>query len=138
MPRPRIDHRRSVVGLALSIRDDIRADDGDDPSLPVRRAAELAHRFGRATGDERRRMVAARAPKIGDQRWDAFVAGLTEWLAVQGGVQTPGWTHEAERYLDHGWWVSRLPSMRAWEYAGTPLSLKVRGVYLHHESLTNV
>jgi len=31
-----------------------------------------------------------------------------------------------------------MESMRAWEYAGSPMSFQSRGVYLHRESLTNV
>lgn len=36
-----------------------------------------------------------------------------------------------------GWWVTPKASMRAWEYAGTPVSLQRRGVYLHRDSLIN-
>ena len=31
-----------------------------------------------------------------------------------------------------------MNSMRAWEYAGAPVSFKRRGVHLHRDSLTNV
>jgi len=134
---PRVDHRLSLVGLALCISDDLRADT-DDASVPVRRAAELVHRFRGSSSDERRRMIAARPPSTGSESWDAFVAGLAEWLAVQADMPAPGWAHDADRYLPGGWWVTDLPSMRAWEYAGSPASFKVHGVYLHRNSLVNV
>lgn len=135
--RPEIDHRTAMVGLALAIRDDLRAGP-DVPSRPVRRAAELVHRFHRAPADDRWRMVAACPPSTGDERWDAFVGALADWLAVSSQIATPDWALESTRSLDRGWWVTSLPSLRAWEYAGSPLSFKLRGVYLHRESLVNV
>lgn len=30
-----------------------------------------------------------------------------------------------------------MESMRAWEYAGSPMSFKTRGVYIHRDSLLN-
>jgi hypothetical protein len=50
----------------------------------------------------------------------------------------PEWAHAETRYLHRGWWVTRMKSMRAWEYAGTPVSFQIRGVYIHRDSLTNV
>ncbi len=134
---PRVDHRLSVVGLALRIRGDLQAN-ADDRSMPIRRAAELVHHFQRSGNDERTRMIAAAPPRTGDDRWDAFVAAVAEWQAVQAGIESPDWAHDADRYLARGWWVTDLPSMRAWEYAGSPASFKVRGVYIHRDSLVNV
>ncbi|HEX6418050.1 MAG TPA: helix-turn-helix transcriptional regulator [Acidimicrobiales bacterium] len=134
---PQVDHATSLVGLAMSIRRDIEADP-DDRESPVRRAAELVGRFWRADASDRTRMLAAPPQPTGDRRWDAFVGGLAEWLAVRAGLHVPAWAHADDRYLHHGWWVTTMPSMRAWEYAGTPASFKIRGVYLHRESLVNV
>ena len=80
------DGAASVVGLALCIRRDVER--GDDVA-PVRRAAELAARFDAGGPAVRRRMIAAVPPHTGDRRWDAFVAGLAQWLAVRGGITTP-------------------------------------------------
>jgi transcriptional regulator with XRE-family HTH domain len=131
----RADYAASLVGLARALRDDIAA---GESSLPVRRAAELAHRFHNADADTRRRMIAARPPDTGDQRWDAFVAALGEWLALHTGTPVPGWVHEPDRYFGGGWWVTSMKSMRAWEYAGSPAPFKSHGVYLHRQSLLNV
>jgi transcriptional regulator with XRE-family HTH domain len=135
--RPQVDHRAGLVGLALAIRGDLGMGD-DVPSRPIRRTAELVHRFGRAADEQQRRMLGARPPSTGDPRWDAFIGGLAEWLAVRAQIDTPAWARDGDRYLDAGWWVTDLPSLRAWEYAGSPLSLKLRGVYLHRDSLVNV
>jgi transcriptional regulator with XRE-family HTH domain len=70
-----VDHAVSIVGLARSIRSDVAA--GDYPG-PVRKAAELAARFGEADPATRHRMITAKPPPTGDSRWDAFLAGLAE------------------------------------------------------------
>jgi len=134
---PRVDHAASTVGLALAIRRDIEARE-DDRATPVRRAAELAARYARADDETRDRMLSAPPPGTGDRRWDAFLGGLAEWLAVQAGRPAPAWARASDRYLSAGWWVTTMPSLRAWEYAGSPMSLKSRGVYLHRDSLANV
>ncbi|WP_250285788.1 MULTISPECIES: helix-turn-helix domain-containing protein [unclassified Frankia] len=129
------DYSASMVGLARSIVSDIPAGERTEP---VRKAAELAHRFRGADPDIRRRMITAMPPATGDQRWDAFLAALAEWLAVQEDLPVPAWAHHDSRYLRHGWWVTSMPSMRAWEYAGSPVSFQNHGVYLHRDSLTNI
>lgn len=130
-----VDYSASIAGLARSIRPDIAA---EDYSGPVRKAAELATRFAGAAQDRRHRMITARPPDTGDPRWDAFLAGLAEWLAVRVGVPAPAWVYDNSRYLRRGWWVTPMESLRAWEYAGSPMSFQSRGIYLHRDSLTNV
>jgi transcriptional regulator with XRE-family HTH domain len=130
-----VDHSASIAGLGQSIRPDISA---GDYIAPVRKAAELATRFGGADRESRHRMISARPPEMGDPRWDAFLAGLAEWLAVRTGMSAPAWVRDEGRYLRRGWWVTPMESLHAWEYAGSPVSFQSRGVYLHRESLTNV
>ena len=77
-------------------------------------------------------------PPTGDARWDAFLGGLAEWLAVPADFPVPAWARNESRYLHHGWWITRMVSMRAWEYAGSPMSFQIRGIYIHRDSLTNV
>src|SRR5215207_1534503 len=47
---PRVDYAVSIVGLARSIREDV---DSGDAVAPVRKAAELVHRFGQVDSDAR-------------------------------------------------------------------------------------
>ncbi|MGH2744420.1 MAG: helix-turn-helix domain-containing protein [Thermoleophilaceae bacterium] len=132
---PELDYAASLVGLARSIREDVAS---QNHTWPIRKTAELVTRFRHADPDKRHRMITAEPPSTGDQRWDAFVAAVAEWLAVQHGLETPGWAHNRNRYLRRGWWITPMASMRAWEYAGSPASFKNRGVYVHRESLVNV
>lgn len=133
---PRIDSSASLVGLARAIREDLRGA-GGAPSA-VRRAAELVARFDRAGPAARRRMIAAAPPPTGDERWDAFAGALGEWLAMRGRLRAPAWVGTDRRFLRRGWWVTPAASLRAWEYAGSPAAFKIRGVYLHRDSLVNV
>jgi transcriptional regulator with XRE-family HTH domain len=130
-----VDYAASVVGLARSIEPDVA---GGDFATAIRKAAEFARRFTSADLAAKVRMITARPARTGDPRWDAFVAGLAEWLAVRARLPAPAWVRDDDRYLHRGWWVTPMASMRAWEYAGSPMSFQSRGVYLHRDSLVNV
>jgi|SRR5688572_10233088 len=130
-----LDYATSLVGLGRCIA---RGPVGEGRLGPVRMAAELVHRFRNADIAARPRMIAAEPAPTGDSQWDAFLAALGEWLAVTHHLQAPSWTRGRGRFLDRGWWVTPLESMRAWEYAGSPVSFKRRGVYVHRDSLVNV
>ncbi|HVF75652.1 MAG TPA: helix-turn-helix domain-containing protein [Acidimicrobiales bacterium] len=123
-----VDYAASLVGLARCLGD----------GEPIRMAAELAHRYRAADSITRARMITAEPAPTGDERWDAFLGGLAEWLAVTTDEAAPGWVHDDSRFLARGWWVTPMRSMRAWEYAGTPAAFKIRGVFLHRDSLRNV
>ncbi len=128
------DYSSSVLGLGLSIHADLTA---GDPSGIVRKAAELVHRFRSSGSADQRMMLAAEPPSTGQIEWDALLGGLAEWLATLEGLEAPAWSAAPDRFLGRGWWVTPMASLRAWEYAGSPVSLQRRGVYLHRESLIN-
>lgn len=129
------DYAASIGDLARSIGAAVA---GGAESQALRMAAEFASWFRSADQQLRRTMIAEDPPSTGAATWDAFVGGLAEWLAVAAGVPTPEWTGRDERFLRRGWWVSPMRSMRAWEYAGSPISFKIRGVYIHRDSVTNI
>lgn len=131
------DSATSVAGLAQCIAADLAASP-EDTSTPIRRIAELVARFNAADAARQRRMLAARPVSTGDGRWDAALAAVAEWLAVRAELNPPAWVHESNRYLEPSWWVTTAPSLRAWEYAGSPMAFKQHGVYLHRDSLVNV
>lgn len=130
-----LDGAGSLVGLGRCFRSAIA--DGDVRHL-VRMAAALAHRFQHAEDlGSRSRMIAARPSSTGEPTWDAFLGALVEWLCVRAGLAAPPWALYEDRFLDQGWWVTPMRAMQAWEYAGSPIAFKVRGVYIHRDSLTN-
>jgi transcriptional regulator with XRE-family HTH domain len=136
--RLRIDARPESAGSVLGLSMVLRRELSDQKGISVvRRAAELASRFDAAQSASRGRMLMAEPPPVGAVEWDAFLGGFAEWLAVRSGMEAPAWTESPSRFLDRGWWVTPMVSMRAWEFAGTPVSLQRRGVFLHRESLIN-
>jgi transcriptional regulator with XRE-family HTH domain len=128
------DYGRSILGLGLAIRGDLEA---GDSSAIVRKTAELVHHFEICDGDAQSRILQAEPPSTGAATWDALLGGVAEWLAVSAGIEPPDWAMQPGRFLERGWWITPMTSMRAWEYAGTPVSLQHRGVFIHRDSLTN-
>ncbi len=126
----------TLAGLARVISADVAAHP-DDIATPVRRSAELASRFLRATTPEVDPLLTP-PPPTGDRHWDAFLAALAEWLAVRAGLPTPAWVDEPHRFLDRAWFVTPMMSLRASEYAGSPASFQRHSVYIHRASLVNV
>lgn len=83
-------------------------------------------------------MLLDEPPSTSWENWDAFIGALGEWLSNKAGVKTPMWCLDESRYLKHGWWVSPLESLKAIEYAKTPIELKYRGIYIDMDELVNV
>lgn len=128
---------QTIAGLARIIASDLDRDP-EDRTVPVRRAAEFAARFHRRDPEARELAIQSEPPPTGSVHWDAFLAALVEWLAVRHGTAVPAWVHDASRYLERGWWVTTMPSLHTWEFAGSPASFQSHGVYLHRDSLVNV
>ncbi len=129
------DSAINIVGLSRSFRADINR--GDDSSL-IRKAAEFGNRFWTSSRKSQKKMIGTRPPSTSSKKWDAFIGALGEWLAVEVKIPVPLWTREDSRFLELGWWVTPMESLRAWEYAGSPAAFQTRGVYIHRESLKNL
>ncbi len=75
---------------------------------------------------------------IGDQRFDALLGGAAaEYIAARWGRPGPLWSVSIERFLDTAWWVSDLPSERAFAAVWPPAPFRRRGIYLDRHDLTN-
>lgn len=72
----------------------------------------------------------------GDERWDAFVAGVGEDLAERFGFDVPAWTDTEP--LDTPWYFSDYPKTHDIAVAETPAALKRRGVFIRRASLINI
>lgn len=130
------DNAINAFGLVQSIREDIAT---NDTEWIVRKTAEFVSRMDKKTKLEKLRLLIMAPPTTGSIEWDAFVAGIVEWIAHKADLDVSGkWVEEPQYYLDHGWWISELISLRPWSYASTPMSLKIRGIYIAGESLINV
>ncbi|MFZ4516399.1 MAG: helix-turn-helix domain-containing protein [Acidimicrobiia bacterium] len=131
----RPDYAASAFGLGRAFRLAIAT--GDTRHL-VRMSAEFARRYTAVDHDAQLRMVGATPKPTGDIRWDSFLAALVEWLCAQARCAPPAWVLDRADPLPGAWWVTDIPALRAWEYAGSPISFRRRGIYLHRESLENV
>lgn len=58
---------------------------------------------------------------IGEHRFDALLAAAAEYISARWGRPGPLWSVSIERFLDTAWWVSDLPSARAFAIAGVPV-----------------
>lgn len=57
---------------------------------------------------------------IGEHRFDALLAAAAEYISARWGRPGPLWSVSIERFLDTAWWVSDLPSARAFAAVWTP------------------
>ncbi len=69
----------------------------------------------------------------GDQRWDAMLASNAENLALEGGLPVPPWT--VGHALPMFWFVGSTPSLHAYAFSRTPISMQVRGVMVDPDDL---
>ena len=72
----------------------------------------------------------------GDQRWDALLAGVVDWLARQHGFEPPAWT--SGRSVTPFWFVGSTPALHAYAYAHSPAPLAYRGVFIDPADLESV
>lgn len=74
---------------------------------------------------------------IGEHRFDALLAAAAEYISARWGRPGPLWSVSIERFLDTAWWVSDLPSVRAFAAVWTPAPFRRRGIYLDRHDLTS-
>lgn len=80
-------------------------------------------------------LVSAEPPWTGDIRFDVLLAGTAELICARFAEPAPLWSIATDRFLDHSWWVSDLPSGRAMAALWCPGPLRRRGIYLDRRDL---
>lgn len=122
---------------ALSLADTADAILGfDDDRTRLRIFFEFvrgAHEAGRGALE----LIADEPALTGDDRFDALFAGVAEYLCARWGQPGPLWAIAADRFLHSAWWVSELPSARAFAMVWTPASFRRHGIYLDRHDLTS-
>jgi hypothetical protein len=68
---------------------------------------------------------------------DALVAAASETVALRIGQDSPAWTSDPARFLDHFWYPGP-PSLFAWALAHAPAPFQIRGVLIEADSLASV
>lgn len=112
---------RIAAGLPLrdgvaDFLDDLRWADGP---------ADVTHRIG-----------AEPAPV--DRHTDAYLAALAEHTAARHPIRAPDWCRRPERFLDHFWWPSRTPGLRARAIVESPAAFRRRGIFIGRTTLQRV
>lgn len=128
-----IEPDQSCYRLA-DLANDIRGVIADD----VERKMRFVFEFLRGAADDGHavvRLVTAKPDPTGDVRFDALLAAIAEDLSVKSGIAPPNWAIDEQRFLDHAWWVSDLPSGRAQALIHSPASFRRRGVMLDRHDL---
>ena len=103
----------------------------------VRYLAELVVDLDRLPVEEVRTVIGAEPDLVGDERGDALIAGMVEWLAHRAKVPAPR-TRRPERFLDRWWFVTPYRSLHPSALVDSPAELANRGVFLHRSSLESV
>jgi hypothetical protein len=83
-------------------------------------------------------LVAEPPETTGSPQWDAFVAGLVEFVAFNAGVPVPSWTKTPDKFLKTWWFLMPFASLHGIALAETPAALANRGVFISRASLVNV
>lgn len=65
---------------------------------------------------------------VGDERWDALLAALAEYLAARQDLAPPEWAET--RVLRRAWFPAELAIQRADALAWAPAAFRKHGVYL--------
>lgn len=84
------------------------------------------------------RLIEDAPPPTGQEHWDAFLAGLAEFVAFRHGAKTPHWSVAPERFLRSWWFVMPFPSLHGLAMVETPAAFANRGVFIRRASLVNV
>jgi len=78
-------------------------------------------------------LLQAEPAPVGDDRWDALLAALSEHLCAQHDLAPPQWTEH--RMLQHAWFPSQLPTKRADALVWAPAAFRKHGVFLSAHDL---
>lgn len=141
-----------ALGGQLVLRPSGRGDIGDDvgEALAAAGVTEAFRNVVQFTDDVRRDPqlfsidLRTEPRTTGSRRWDALLAGVTEMVARESGVDVPSWTAAPSRFLDQVWFVVEdilgrpVPGLAVHAFATTPAELSVRGVMVDRASLASV
>lgn len=92
--------------------------------------------YDSATEEERTRMIVDEPSGTGDERFDALIAALVEFVCARHTRVAPSWVDKPSRFLDRWWFMSGMPSLHANAIAHSPISFARRGVFITEDALT--
>ena len=79
-------------------------------------------------------LLQAEPAPFGDERWDALLAALAEYLCARHDLAPPVWTEQ--RVLRQAWFPAELAVQRTDALVRAPAAFRKHGVYLSANDLT--
>lgn len=122
----------SVAALAAAVAG------GADRRFALRELLDDLAVVSPAGGTSLPRMWSEEPASTGDAGFDAFLAGLTEHLALQAGLEPPAWVEHPDRFLATFWFPHARADFDAIALRDSPGPFRRRNVYVHPSSLERV
>ena len=109
----------------------------DNEDGAYRAVIQLADDLAREHGAERVALTVAPPPPTGDERFDAFIAGVVDFRLAAERLPRPKWLTDGPR-LDSPWFVDRWSIGNSSVIEATPPQLRTRGVIIDAAELASV
>lgn len=114
------------------------------PGDAFRQVIQFVNDTERVTTNQLQAVLRIEPTSSEDGRWDAFLAGIAEYLARRRNIPTPGWASAPSRFLDRFWFViedilgRQTPGLAVAAFVASPPELASRGVFVDRSSLVSV
>lgn len=126
---------RPVWEAALALR---QALDESNGSTAWREIIQLADDLAREDGATRVSLTVTRPLPVGEVRYDALLAAVTDLRLSQDQLPRPPWLDSSEYRLDEPWDVEEIPALQADARRQTPQAIARHGVYLRESELESI
>jgi transcriptional regulator with XRE-family HTH domain len=131
LARPRIRRgAASLAELAQTIERDLEQSREQDA---LRLLFGFADDFRGSSRPGRIALLRDEPPGTGDMRFDAALAGVAEFFAVEGTISAPAWVNGSGRFVEPWWFVASRPAFHAYTLANTPAVFARHGVFIARE-----
>jgi Predicted transcriptional regulator with C-terminal CBS domains len=129
--RPRMRRgAASLAELSQTIRQDL---EGGREQDALRLLFGFADDFRGSSRPGAIELIGQEPAATGDARFDAALAGVAEFFAIERGIPAPGWVDQPDRFVEPLWFVSSRPEFDAYTLANTPAAFARHGVLIARE-----
>jgi len=126
---------RPVWEAAIAVR---AALDASNEPLAFREVIQLADDLAHETAAIRVALSVTPPPPVGDARFDALIAAVTDYRLTSVRAPRPEWLARTEYRLVDPWDVENVPALRPGARLRTPPSIRRHGIYLAESELASV
>jgi transcriptional regulator with XRE-family HTH domain len=131
LARPRMRRgAASLVELSQAIKQDLASGREQDA---LRLLFGFADDFRGSSRPGAIELITREPAATGDSRFDATLAGVAEFFAIERGIPIPGWVDQPYRFVEPLWFVTSRPEFDAYTLANTPAVFARHGVLIARE-----